>query len=307
MPEMARKRRSKSAKPKVTKKNTLKKEIPQKQLSSVASLLKKSYLLIKFQKKFLVLSFLLYLVLSISLVANIGALDSVIHLKKIHGGSLGGFGTNLSSSFSTLGSISTSSNNSGSSLGSLFQILFLITFSLIFIRAIRKAYAQKTINFLDGIYSATANLIQMILVVLLLLLELLPIVFSIAIYAVILNNGIASNDFERVIWAILCLGIALLGVYLLISTIFALYIVTLPDMRPIKAIKSSWEVVRKRRILIFLKILGLVLSLVIAIGLITFLLVLIIPITASWVLFILGLFAVIIFHSYMYSLYRELI
>jgi len=101
--------------------------------------------------------------------------------------------------------------------------------------------------------------------------------------------------------------LALLSLYMVSSSVFALYIVTLPDMTPMRALRSArdlvanrrWSVVRK---IIIIPIIFLVLAAVIMIPVILFLT----PI-APWMMFALFMIAIAIFHSYMYALYRALL
>jgi hypothetical protein len=276
-------------------------------LSSSINLLKKSYQIIKFQWKFLSLVFLTYTLLSVALVINISAFSSVRSLKGSYTHGLSTIGSNISASLSTLGSLSSTVSSSGSSSGGFIQFLLFILFSLIFIKGIREANKSRTLKFSEGIYSSIHPFLQFLLVILLLIAESIPILFAASIYQIIFSNGIATSVIEKLIWIIICGLILALGLYLMISTVFALFIVTLPNMRPWASMKSSWQLVKTRRLLIIRKIVTMLVLLFISFGLIALLLVLLVPIISAWLLLIIGLASMVIIYTYTYSLYKELI
>ncbi len=276
-------------------------------LSSSIGLLRKSYRVIKFQWKFFGLAFLTYVFLSVILVINISAFSSVGSLKSSYTHGLSTIGSIISASLSTLGSLSGTISSSSSSSGGFYQFLLFILFSLIFIKGIREANKSKLLKFSDGIYSSIYPFLQFFLITLLLVIELIPILFATSIYQIIFSNGIAVTVIEKIIWLIICGLILALGLYLIISTIFALFIVTLPDMRPMASIRSSWKLVKNRRLLIARKIFAMLALLFIVFGLISLLLVLLIPVISAWLLLAMSLASMLIIYTYTYSLYKELL
>jgi hypothetical protein len=91
------------------------------------------------------------------------------------------------------------------------------------------------------------------------------------------------------------------------SSIFALYIVTLPDVTPMQALRSARELVRYRRWSIARKVLFLPVSLLVIAAVIMVPVILLVTPASEWVFFILSMLSIAVIHSYMYSLYRELL
>jgi hypothetical protein len=91
------------------------------------------------------------------------------------------------------------------------------------------------------------------------------------------------------------------------SSLFALYIVTLPDMTPMKALRSARELVRHRRWTVLRKILCLPLILLVAGAVIMLPIIIVLTPLAQWVFFLLTMLALVAAHAYMYTLYRELL
>ena len=276
-------------------------------VGSTWGLYKKSWHTINFQKKFLSLAVLSYLILSAILVVNVSSFDHVSRVKSsyIHG--LLTIGKNLSASFSTLGSLSGTIGGSNNGAASVIQFVLFLLFSLMFIKAIREASRSRKLKFAEGIYSSAYPFIQFLFVIIILAIETLPIILGIYFFQTIFSNGIAASGLEKTIWIIVCAAILLFGAWLLISSIFSLFIVTLPNMRPWASIKASWKLVKSRRLLIARKIIAMIVSLFIGLGVLALILVWLLPVISAWVLLVLGLISFVLVYTYMYSLYRELI
>ena len=91
------------------------------------------------------------------------------------------------------------------------------------------------------------------------------------------------------------------------ASIFAMYIVTLPDMTPIKALKSArglvqyrrWEVMRK---LLFLPIITVIIGVILLVPIVMFLT----PV-AEPVFLVFSSSLIVLAHAYVYGLYKELL
>jgi hypothetical protein len=94
---------------------------------------------------------------------------------------------------------------------------------------------------------------------------------------------------------------------MLSATVFAPYIVTLPGMAPWQAVKSSKDIVRGRRGNILLKLFFLPVGLLVVSAVIMVPLTLLLTPIAAVVYFVLTIAGILVVHSYMYALYRELI
>ena len=91
------------------------------------------------------------------------------------------------------------------------------------------------------------------------------------------------------------------------SSIFALYVVTLPNMNPMKALRSSRNLVFSRRLSLFRKLLLLPLLAFLLMILIVVPAIYFVPIIAPWLYFVLTLASLIFLHSYLFTIYKELL
>jgi len=185
--------------------------------------------------------------------------------------------------------------------------MLLIIVSLATIWALRQVYNNNAIRVRDSFYKGVYPLVPFILVLLVIGLQLLPLLIGGTLYSIVISSGIAVGLLQELLWALLFLGFALISLYLLSSSLFALYIVTLPEMTPFKALRSARDLVRHRRWLVLRKILFLPLILLILAAVILVPLLVIVTPIASWIFLLLSLASLVVVHSYGYALYRELL
>ncbi|MHB1865298.1 MAG: hypothetical protein ACYCPS_04045 [Candidatus Saccharimonadales bacterium] len=216
----------------------------------------------------------------------------------------------LSTIYSGLGvftSLVGTTTSSSTSSGSAYQIFILIIASLSIIWSLRQIYLGAKIRARDSYYKGMYALTQYIIIFLVIILELLPMAIGIGLYSLLINGGIATTSIEKFLSVILAIALSLLSLYLMTSSIMALYIVTLPDMTPIQALRSAKGLVKGRRWSVLRKIIFLPLLLLVVIAAVMLPFILIIPVIAAWLLYIITLIALVYIHSYLYNLYRGLI
>lgn len=193
--------------------------------------------------------------------------------------------------------------------GGASQLVIGIIVSLALIWALRQVYIKDAgaLRIRDSFYRGMGPLVPFILVLIVLLLELIPLAIGALLYSTVVTGGIASTGLETALFAFIFFLLAVASFHMLTSSVFALYIVTLDGMTPVKALKSAVILVRARRVKIFMKLLFLVVALIVIAAIITIPLALFVTSSAPYVFFLLTLVFLAIFHSYVYALYRELI
>jgi hypothetical protein len=199
--------------------------------------------------------------------------------------------------------------STGSSASEGYQFVLILLISLALIWALRQTYAPQLVRLRirDSFYRGMAPLIPFALVLLVIGTELIPGAIGIALFTTVRNDNIASLFLEKALWALAMFLLLLLSCYLITSTIFALYVVTLPEMTPMRALRSTRQLVRYRRWIVMRKVLFMPLSITVAIALVMTPFLLFFSRGAPAVFFILAAVALGLVHSYMYGLYRELL
>jgi len=250
---------------------------------------------------------LTYGILNLILVQGLANSTNVTQLKdqlsQVFTGHLG----SLASSLSVFVVLVGGAGNSSSQTAGAYQLFLALITSLAVIWALRQVLAGAQLRIRDAYYRGMYPLIPFILVLVVIGLQLLPLLIGSLLYGTVSSNGIAVSAAEKILWAVLYAGLALLSLYLLSSSLFGLYIVTLPDMTPIKALRSARELVRHRRWTVLRKILWLPLLLLVTAAVIMVPIIIWLTPLAQWVFFLLTMFALVAVHAYMYTLYRELL
>lgn len=248
-----------------------------------------------------------YGIINIIFIQGLGSSDTVTSAKATFDSAFtGSFGHVLSglASLSTL--VSTSGQSSDSSSGS-YQFIWIMIVSLAFIWALREVYAKNKIRARDAFYQGMYPLIPVALVLGMIAIQMIPFVLGGTIFSAVISNGIATTWIEASIWGLLFLLLAILSIYFISSSIFALYIACLPGTKPMVALRSARQLVANRRWRVIRKILFLPLLIIVLNAIIMLPFLMFVPVAALWIFYILTMINFAIIHSYYYALYRSLL
>jgi hypothetical protein len=202
--------------------------------------------------------------------------------------------------------MASSSGNVSSSTAGAYQMILTVVTSLALIWTLREVYAGKKVRIRDGYYWGMYPMVPFILVIAVLLIQLLPVIVGGFVYNLV-TQGIAATGIEMILWVIFLSLLALISLYMLSASLFAVYIVCLPNMTPIAALKSALELVRYRRWMLMRKIIFLPIFLLIMAGVVIIPFIFVAPVVASVTFLFTSMFGLPIIHGYMYRLYRELL
>ncbi len=225
-------------------------------------------------------------------------------LEEVAGNEIGGFET-AAALFGAL--VGTAGSASGEA-SAVYQALLFIIMSLVIIWALRQTYDNRQQPGVKSVfYNSSYPLVPYILIMLLIILELIPALLGTLMYGITTNGGIAVGVLENVLWFLFLLVMISVSVFMLSSTLFASYIVTLPGMTPMKALRSARKLVRFRRFIVIRK--ALFLPLIVIVLMTAFFLPLVFYATAiaEAVFLVFSLLLLLLAHTYFYVLYRELL
>ncbi|OGL25957.1 hypothetical protein A2708_02210 [Candidatus Saccharibacteria bacterium RIFCSPHIGHO2_01_FULL_49_21] len=250
-----------------------------------------------------------YLILNVIFASGISSLNAAVNDIKFNleisdSENLSPLGTALSG-FSNLVA---SAGTSGSSTGSVLQTFLIVIVSLVLIWALRHLLAGKKVRVKQAYYSAMSPLIPFLLVLVVIFIQLLPVLIGVplasAILAAVFPSGGALASLTLIAVSVSFLGWSL---YMLSSSVFSIYIVTLPDMPPRRALKSAKDLVKFRRWTLMRRLIYLPIFILVVMGLIVVPLIIYATFLVAPVFFGLGVLSLLFIHVYLYTLYRELI
>jgi len=271
------------------------------------SLLRSSLQVVRENKALFVGIIFIYSLLNIVFVAGLGSSLDFVQTKQHLSDLLGSNTTTVNTTLTLFVYLADSTNAQAGDVAGAYQLFLLLITSLAVIWAVREVMAGHKISAKDSFYRGIFPLVPFILVLLVMGLQMLPFAAGSAIYSIVVSGGLAINSLEKIVWLIFFILTALLSFYMILSSIFAVYIVTLPDMTPMKALRSARGLVVHRRWSIGLRIIALpILMAVIAMILLTPV-VLVVPWLAVGLAVVLGAFYICLWHLYIYGLYRSML
>lgn len=250
---------------------------------------------------------LIYGLLNVILVRGLSAGGDLSTLKGELNGVLHGVGGKIAVSGISFAYLMASSGSGVSGTAGFYDGALLVVCSLAFIWAFRQVLAKHPIRARDSFYHGMYPLIPFLLVFLLFSVQLLPLAAGGGIYSVVTSGGIAVHVWERILWLALFILLALWSLRMITASMFALYIVTLPDMTPLRAYRSAKQLVYGRRLMIWRKLIFLPLTLLLLAVIIEFPLILFLTPVATWAFLIISMLALPLVHGYLYTLYREML
>lgn len=241
------------------------------------------------------------LIQSFSAAGNVGEIKSI--LDELFTGSWGKLAGGLTVFTYLLGS----SSNTASPSSGTYQLILTLVISLAVIWTLRQLYAGHAVRVRDAFYRGMTPIIQFVLVIVVVILQLLPLTLGTLLYSTVTANGIAATALESLVWALLAVALSAVSLYWISSSLFAVYIVTLPDMTPMKALRSAKQLVAGRRLAVIGRVLFLPIALLVLAVLIVMPVILFATPLAVWAFFALTMVLLPLSHSYMYALYRSLL
>lgn len=282
---------------------------PQAKLPSVWKLWKTAFTQLGVQKRVFLGITLVYAVLIFIFVRGLSGGLNAVELKENLDILLEGSGGVYASSVAVFGVLLGSASATDGDLAGLYQTCILVIASLAYIWALRQTQANNKlkITIRDAFYDGCAPIIPFLLVIFVMSLQLMPVALANLFYSFVIGGGFAATPIEKALWYLIIGLLVLLSLYMISSSIFATYIVTLPDTRPMQALRAARELVRFRRWEVLRKVIVLPIVMVFLLAIVTLPSILIVPGVAEWIFFVASLVMLPLLHSYMYALYRALL
>lgn len=198
------------------------------------------------------------------------------------------------------------SSNANGEVAGVYQLFLAIITSLALIWTLRELYASNKVRIRDGFYKGMYPLIPFFLVLGVVAIQMLPVVIGGFLYSLVTASSVALSGVETLLWTIIFGLSVLISLYMLCSSLFALYIVCLQGMTPLTALRAARELVRYRRWVVMRKLIFLPVAMLVCGAVLTIPAIFLAPTVGVIILFLLNMVSLAVIHSYMYRLYREL-
>lgn len=247
---------------------------------------------------------LVYLILNIVFANGLSNLTPAANDLKASLSSSSAQSTTLGSALGGFGSILANSGASASATSSILQSMLLVLGSLVIISALRQLLAGRTVTVKQAYYNSTSQLVPFLLIIGVIILELIPFALASSAAAIIY---ISTNAATIIVFSLIFVLFVAWSFYMLSSSILALYIVTLPGMQPLRALRSAKNLVRFRRWQVIRRLLFLPTLILSVMCVVSVLLIMIATFLVAPVFYLLAMLSLLFAHTYLYSFYRSLI
>jgi hypothetical protein len=278
-----------------------------KPIASWWVLFKKSLSLIKANKKQLIIFIVVYGLINLLFVRGFGSILNSNGFEDSISAILGEETSTLANGFTNFGLLISESASGSGEMSKIYQTILLIISLLAIIWLYRQQQAGNSVTMKMAFYRGMYPLVPFLLILLVIGLQLIPAIIGNFLFNAVMQGGLAVGSLEQVLWFLFFVSTLLLSLYMLSSSLMALFIVTLPEMTPMVALRQARELVRYRRFSVMRK--SIAVLLIILVLLIVFILpiIFIAPVVAEWLYFLLTILAVPFVVGYMFCLYRELL
>ncbi len=277
-----------------------------KQLPSGVAILKQSFRTVLDHKRVFGGIVVISALLQYAVVQSFGSPLNFLSLKAQVEDILGDGASRLTTGWVLFGSLVGSSGSSGDVAG-VYQTLIVLIATLASIWALRQILAGESIGVKDSFYKGMYPIIPFVLVIFVISVQLLPAAIGSFIYSAVFDNGLAVTALEKVLWFAVFLLLVLLSLYMILSSLFALYIVTLPEMTPLKALRSARNLVLHRRFSVALRLAVVLIVVGILAVAILLPLIIFIPVLAEATFYLFSAASIVLINTFVYLLYRELL
>jgi hypothetical protein len=280
---------------------------PSKPIPSWWVLLKKSIALIKANKKQIAVFALVYGLLNLLLVRGFSSPIDTEGLRESFNTLVGEESSAIATGFTSFGLLINASAQGSGEMAQIYQTFLLIVSSLSLIWLYRQQQAGNNVTMKMAFYRGMYPLIPFILVLLVIGLQLIPALIGNFLFTTVIESGIAVGGLEQFLWLLFFISTILLSLYMISSSAIALYIVTLPEMTPMIALRQARELVRHRRFSVLRKAIAMVLIIIALLFVVVLPIIFVAPVLAEWIFFALTVLGLPFAVGYMFSLYRELL
>lgn len=250
---------------------------------------------------------LIYGILSLLLVRGFGSAIDIAELKLLLQDIFGGSVDALTTSLTTFGLLLGASAEAGGDVAQMYQSILALIASLAIVWLYRQQQAGRKVTMKEAFYSGMYPLVPFLLVLAVVAVQSLPGLLGNFVYTAAIRGDLLFGVFEHVLMIMMMLSLIVLSLYMMSSSAVALYIVTLPEMTPLHALREARELVRHRRLAVLIRFIMGIIIVLFLMFIVTVPLIFFASSVVEWVFFFITILAVPFVHGYLFSLYRELL
>jgi hypothetical protein len=241
-------------------------------------------------------------------ITAVYAVGVFVFVKSFSIGSVTGASGNgaLSTAVSRFSTMLSDAGSSLSAASGIYQIIVSTICSLALIWYFRQALSGEKTGVKRSFYQGMRPLVPYLLVLAMIGVQLIPM----AVGGYLLS--LMQSSYLLFGWEIFVAGaifglLALWSLRLLTHSVFALFVVTLPDMTPLRALRGAKKMVYRRRLTIWRKLVLAVLFAAVIVLAVMLPFMVWLPSAAPWMFFLITACLAMIGQAFLYTIYREIL
>ena len=281
-------------------------EVPLRPLANSWQLARRTCLLLWQYRRPFGWLLLVYGIIDLLLVHGVSQFDVSSIKSTLNGSGTSSVGGGVAIYASLLGAVANSSSTAAGAY-QFFEAILISLVAIYLLRQVSVADAPARPSVKEAFYKGTYPLVPFLLVLLLVGVQFIPFGIGALLYSTVVGGGIAGDVMEQLIFLVIFVVSAVLSIFWLTRSVLALYIVTLPDVKPMEAFHSTKQLVRGRRVSIARKLLFLPVAMFVVAAVIVVPCILIWAPLAQWVFYVMTLLGLLVVNAYLYTLYREVL
>lgn len=154
-------------------------------------------------------------------------------------------------------------NNNLSDVQYIYSSALVIIGLLTVVWLLRHQLAGKKVQARDGLYNAAAPLTAEYVLVVVGIAQLIPAALATLIYVSATTSGILDGGIETAMFSLALFFVIVLTLYFMTTTLFAMFIATIPGTYPMKAYKAARHIVAGQRLRLLLRLLWMMVIVVV--------------------------------------------
>lgn len=155
-------------------------------------------------------------------------------------------------------------NNNLSDVQYIYLSALLILALLTVVWLLRHQLAGNKLKVRDGLYNAAAPIAAEYALLVVGIAQLLPVALTVLIYMSATTSGLLDGGIETAMFSVALLLVVVLTLYFMTTTLFAMFIATIPGTYPMKAYKAARHIVAGQRLRLLLRLLWMVVIVLVA-------------------------------------------
>lgn len=160
-------------------------------------------------------------------------------------------------------SIAGALNNNLSDVQYIYISALVILAILTVIWLLRHQLAGNKLKMRDGLYSAAAPIAAEYVLLIVGIAQLIPAALGVLVYVSATTAGLLSGGIETAMFSLALFLIVVLTLYFMTTTLFAMFIATIPGTYPMKAYRTARQIVAGQRLRLLLRLLWMVIILLV--------------------------------------------